>query len=59
MFLETHLPKSKKKDKVILGVGDSKLGSSINEVLGVTCQHIGVVPEVIRGNFNYSVNYFV
>lgn len=49
LFLETHMPKSKKKDKVILGVSDPKLGSSINEILGISCQHLGVVPEVIRG----------
>ena len=46
------MPKSKKKDKVILGVGDPKLGSSINDNLGVSCLHTGVVPEVIRGNVN-------
>ncbi|KAJ9583605.1 hypothetical protein L9F63_022049, partial [Diploptera punctata] len=49
LFLETNLPKSKSKKKVILGVSDPKLGSSINELLGINCQHIGVVPEVIRG----------
>ncbi|PSN47790.1 Nucleolar protein 56 [Blattella germanica] len=49
LFLETFLPKPKKKEKVILGVSDPKLGASINEALGITCQHVGVVPEVIRG----------
>lgn len=41
--------KSSKKDKVILGVSDSKLSGSINEELGLSCQHTGVVPEVVRG----------
>uniref|UniRef100_A0A1E1XV68 Nucleolar protein 56 n=1 Tax=Amblyomma sculptum TaxID=1581419 RepID=A0A1E1XV68_AMBSC len=48
-FLETNLPKSTKKSKVILGVGDSKLGMTIQESMGISCQHTGVVPEVIRG----------
>ncbi|KDR23556.1 Nucleolar protein 56, partial [Zootermopsis nevadensis] len=49
LFLETHLPKPKEKKKDILGVSDPKLGASINEALGIVCQHVGVVPEVIRG----------
>lgn len=49
LFLETHLPKPKGKNKDILGVSDPKLGASINEELGIVCQHVGVVPEVIRG----------
>lgn len=49
LFLETHLPKPKGKNKDILGVIDPKLGASINEALGILCQHVGVVPEVIRG----------
>jgi nucleolar protein 56 len=49
LFLETHLPKPKGKNKDILGVSDPKLGASINEALGIVCQHVGVVPEVIRG----------
>ncbi|KAH7982153.1 hypothetical protein HPB52_003313 [Rhipicephalus sanguineus] len=48
-FLETNVPKSTKKSKVILGVGDSKLGMTVQESLGMSCQHTGVVPEVIRG----------
>ncbi|KAK8771413.1 nop56 ribonucleoprotein [Amblyomma americanum] len=48
-FLETNLPKSTKKSKVMLGVGDSKLGMTIQESMGISCQHTGVVPEVIRG----------
>lgn len=48
-FLDVTLPKSSKKDKYVLGVGDPKLGAAINEATGITCQHIGAVPEVIRG----------
>lgn len=49
LFLETNLPKPKKKDKAILGVSDPKLSASINEATGITCQHIGAIPEIIRG----------
>lgn len=45
-FLKTFIPKPK---KVLLGVGDAKLGASINEALGITCSHVGAVPEIIRG----------
>lgn len=48
MFLQTHIMKPK---KVQLGVSDSKLGASINEALGISCTHIGPVPEIIRGEF--------
>ncbi|KAK7868279.1 hypothetical protein R5R35_013874 [Gryllus longicercus] len=48
LFLETHLPLSKKK-KFTLGVSEPKLASSITEALGITCTHIGVVPEITRG----------
>jgi nucleolar protein 56 len=57
LFLETHLPKPKEKKKDILGVGDPKLGASINETLGIVCQHLGVVPEIIRGNYIITENY--
>ncbi|XP_033098398.1 nucleolar protein 56-like isoform X2 [Anneissia japonica] len=50
LFLETNLPESpKKKKKVILGVGDVKIGSAIQEALSVSCQSTGVVPEILRG----------
>lgn len=48
-FLETNVPKSTKQSKVILGVGDAKLGMAIQESMAISCQHTGVVPEVIRG----------
>merc|ERR1711976_447749 len=49
LFLETNVPKGGKKEKVTLGVGDSKLASAIAEEMGLSCQHTGVVPEIIRG----------
>lgn len=48
-FLEKEVPKPKKKISVLLGVGDMKIGQSINETLGFSCQHTGVVPEIFRG----------
>ncbi|XP_062587548.1 nucleolar protein 56-like [Saccostrea cucullata] len=49
VFLESNVPKGGKKDKVVLGVADAKIGAAITEELGIKCTHIGVVPEVIRG----------
>ena len=49
LFVETNVPKSKKKHKVTLGVCDARIGAAITEELGTTCQHVGVVPEIIRG----------
>jgi len=52
LFLETNLPKTEKKGKdggIVLGVSEPKLGASITESLGVPCNHIGAVPEIIRG----------
>lgn len=48
-FLDITVPKSKKKNKITLGVADSKLGAAITEALGIQCSHIGAVPEIIRG----------
>ncbi|XP_071827697.1 nucleolar protein 56-like [Apostichopus japonicus] len=47
LFLDTNL--SERKGKVILGVGDSKIGAAIQEELGITCQTSGVASEIIRG----------
>ena len=49
LFLETNVPKSSKKQKSLLGVGDQKLAGVISETLSVSCLHSGVVPEIIRG----------
>ena len=47
-FLESNLPKKKKK--VLLGVGDSRLAGSIVEALpGLRVTFTGVVQEVLRG----------
>lgn len=48
LFLQNHIPKPK---KVVLGVSEPKLGASINEALGITCTHVGAIPEIIRGGF--------
>ena len=52
IFLESYVPKPSKKKKCILGVGDPKIGASISEELGISCSHIGVVPEVLRGMYS-------
>ena len=54
LFLDTNLPKKAATDKknaakLQLGVSDSKISSTINEALDVTCTHVGAVPEIIRG----------
>ncbi|XP_026572945.1 nucleolar protein 56 [Pseudonaja textilis] len=47
LLLETSLPAKKKK--VLLGVGDPKIGAAIQEELGYPCQTGGVVAELLRG----------
>lgn len=51
--METHLPSKKKK--VLLGVGDPKIGAAIQEELGYNCQTGGVIAEILRGE-KLSVN---
>jgi hypothetical protein len=34
---------------MILGVADSRIASTINELFSITCQHTGVVTEQLRG----------
>ncbi|CAF3330496.1 unnamed protein product [Rotaria socialis] len=48
-FLDTNLPKEKKRAKMILGVADSRIASAINEHFSISCQHTGVIPELLRG----------
>lgn len=48
-FLEMNIPQTVKKSKIILGVGDSKIGAAIQETLGYNCQFTDVVPEILRG----------
>uniref|UniRef100_A0A4W5KY33 Nucleolar protein 56 n=1 Tax=Hucho hucho TaxID=62062 RepID=A0A4W5KY33_9TELE len=48
LFLETNLPIGGKK-KVMLGVGDAKIGGALQEELGLSIQTGGVVAEILRG----------
>lgn len=50
IFLDITIPKSKKKDKISLGLVDPRLGAAISEALGIQCTHVGAVPEILRGN---------
>lgn len=47
-FLDSCIPKSTEK-KVVLGVADPKLGANITEALGIKCDHVNGIPEIIRG----------
>ncbi|KAK9873198.1 hypothetical protein WA026_021431 [Henosepilachna vigintioctopunctata] len=46
-FLDITLPRKRKKFK--LGISDAKLGAAITEALDVQCDHMGAVPEIVRG----------
>lgn len=59
VFLESNVPKGGKKDKVVVGVSDAKIGAAITEELGIKCSHIGVVPEVIRGKMQTLMLYIM
>jgi nucleolar protein 56 len=50
-FLEANVPATKpgKKAKVQLGVSDAKLGSSIQDTLGIACVANDSVTELLRG----------
>lgn len=44
---------------MILGVADARIASAVNELFSITCQHTGVVPELLRGkNLNFDENLF-
>lgn len=49
LLLDTALPPKRKK--VVLGVGDAKMGAAVLEELGVQCQTGGVVAELLRGEW--------
>lgn len=49
LFIDSCIPKAGKKQKIVLGVSDPKLGASITEALDIKCDHTGAVPEIIRG----------
>ncbi len=36
---------------MILGVADPRIASTVNELFSITCQHTGVIPELLRGKF--------
>lgn len=55
LLLETYLPSKKKK--VLLGVGDPKIGAAIQEELGYNCQTGGVIAEVLRGEITLLILY--
>lgn len=48
IFLDEHFAKLKKKS-CCLGIADSKLGAAITEAIGVQCNHLDAVPEILRG----------
>lgn len=48
-FLESNLPKPKKRKDLLLGVSDGKIGTAIQDNLDILCTHSGAVPEILRG----------
>lgn len=48
LFLDSSFGGLTKQD-VVLGVADPKLGANITETLGIKCDHVNVVPEIMRG----------
>ena len=54
IFLDTNVPRSKKKQRSVLGISDAKIGGAIAEELGLSCQHTDIVPEIMRGNLTTS-----
>ncbi len=48
-FLEMNLPKSGKKNKVVLGVGEKNLAGAIKAELSVECASDEMVQELVRG----------
>lgn len=50
IFLDSCIPKSKKKEVYTLGVLEPKLGANITELLNIKCDHAtAAIPEIIRG----------
>lgn len=48
-FLESNLPKPKKRKDLTLGVSDPKIGTAIQDNLDISCVASGAVPEILRG----------
>jgi hypothetical protein len=48
LFLESQF-KGMKVKKLTLGVAEPKLGAAITEALAIACNHIGPIPEILRG----------
>ncbi|CAF3904396.1 unnamed protein product [Rotaria magnacalcarata] len=47
-FLDTNLPKEKKRAKMILGVADSRIASAINEHFSISCLRLHF-PNLVKG----------
>jgi len=58
LFLETNVPKSRKKTKSSLGLGDTRLAAAIHEEMTITCVNNSVVTEIIRG-LRFHFHHFV
>uniref|UniRef100_A0A8D8Y2Y2 Nucleolar protein 56 n=2 Tax=Cacopsylla melanoneura TaxID=428564 RepID=A0A8D8Y2Y2_9HEMI len=48
VFLEAQF-KGMKVKKLTIGVAEPKLGAAITEALAISCNHVGPVPEILRG----------
>ncbi|XP_012535420.1 nucleolar protein 56 [Monomorium pharaonis] len=60
LFLDSCFGGFTKQD-VVLGIAESKLGAKITEELGIKCDHMNAVPEIMRGirlHFNDLVKGF-
>ena len=58
VFLETNVPKSSKKLKVLLGVSDPRIAAAIFEELQIHCMLTGAVPELLRGKCKWMAVLF-
>lgn len=60
LFLDSSFGGFSKKE-VVLGVADPKLGAHITETLGIQCDHVNAVPEIMRGvryHFHHLIKGF-
>lgn len=49
LLLDGCIPESTKRNPVVLGVADPKLGAHITETLGIKCELGNAVSEILRG----------